>query len=87
MNIENVVSAFIVLCFGSFLAGLGYCVKKILSHDASLEAVHADIENMKIQATQRERMAEENNRTLRLVHRMVVKIAAKNGIEIEEGGN
>ena len=86
MNIENVVSAFIVLCFGGFIAGLGYCLKKILSHDASLAEVRAQIESIKDNCSRHQEWQERHARTLSRIDKNVVKVAAKMGVEIE-GGN
>ena len=43
---QTLVNGLILTCFGAFLAGLGYCVSKVLSHDTTMSVIRAQIAAM-----------------------------------------
>ena len=72
-------------CFGSFMAGLGYCVRKVLNHDGKLLELETQIAAIQANCVRHQKWGEELTAAITRIDKNSIRIASKLNVEIYDG--
>jgi hypothetical protein len=79
------MNGILLLCFGCFLAGLGYCIRKIWNHDGKMLELEAKIAAMQANCSRHQTWQEDQARALGRIDKNLTRIAAKLDVDIDDG--